>query len=125
MAVPDAASHNRIVLSSEPETMRVPSGENATDLTIEDVHERHAELPAIFLVVLLPPRVCLDTAASNAVAEMVPKGRMATPTGKYVEHSERWGSQTSRRISAHPKYRVPAPGCISVRIKDQSCSTLH
>ena len=33
MAVPDAASHNRIVLSLEPETMRVPSGENATDET--------------------------------------------------------------------------------------------
>ena len=32
-AVPDAASHNRIVLSLEPETMRVPSGENATDET--------------------------------------------------------------------------------------------
>jgi len=33
MAVPDAASHNRMVLSSEPEAMHVPSGENATDLT--------------------------------------------------------------------------------------------
>ena len=33
MAVPDAASHNRMVLSSEPEAMRVPSGENATDVT--------------------------------------------------------------------------------------------
>ena len=30
---PVSASHTRIVLSSEPETMRRPSGENATDLT--------------------------------------------------------------------------------------------
>ena len=29
----DAASHNRIVFSPEPETMGVPSGENATDET--------------------------------------------------------------------------------------------
>ena len=30
---PVVASHIRIVLSSEPDTMRVPSGENPTDST--------------------------------------------------------------------------------------------
>src|SRR6267154_391610 len=28
-----SASHNRIVVSSDPDTMRLPSGENATELT--------------------------------------------------------------------------------------------
>ena len=31
IAFPDLASHVRIVMSSEPEAMRVPSGEKATD----------------------------------------------------------------------------------------------
>jgi hypothetical protein len=30
---PVSASHTRIVLSQEPDTMRVPSGENATEMT--------------------------------------------------------------------------------------------
>ena len=33
IGTPDTASQIRIVLSSEPETMWVPSGENATDWT--------------------------------------------------------------------------------------------
>jgi len=92
---------------------------------IHHAHERHAELAAIFLVVLPPPGVCLGTAASNAVAEMVRKARMARPTGKYVERSEIWGNQISRRISGHSKCRVRALGYISVHIEDEYCSTLH
>src|ERR1700733_4376970 len=81
---------------------------------MEGLHAEHAKLLAMSLVSPLQQRECLGTPGSNVEKEMTPKAKMATPTDKCVEHSERWDAQTSSQISAHPKYPAPAPDRVPV-----------
>src|ERR1700733_14799620 len=81
------------------------------------VHAKHAKLLAMSLVSPLKPLECLGTPGSSVESETTLKVKMATPTDKCVEHSEKWDGQTSSQISAHPECRHPAPDCAPVRRK--------
>jgi len=70
IVIPDAASHNRIVLSLEPETMRVPSGENATD-------ETQPECPCRGLPMAVP-----DAASHNRIVLSPEPETMCVPSGE-------------------------------------------
>src|ERR1700733_7008962 len=87
---------------------------------MEGLHAEHAKLLAMSLVSPLQQRECLGTPGSNVEKEMTPKVKMATPTDKCVEHSEKWDAQTSSQISAHPKCRAPAAERVPVSGENES-----
>jgi hypothetical protein len=70
MAVPDVASHNRMVLSLEPEAMRVPSEENVTDVTEE-------ECPCRGSLMAVP-----DAASHNRMVQSQEAEAMRVPSGE-------------------------------------------
>ena|ERR1700733_7558272 len=87
MAVPDATSHNRIVLSFEPETMHVPSGENAMDDT-------GSECPCKGFPMAMPDAASHNRMVSSCEPETmhVPSGRIQRmrPSESVLAEALRW-----------------------------------